>query len=202
MKYKLFSAIFILSVSLIFSTPNFIKAREIISLQFGSNIFVNNLYKNDYCNFKIKPVGIAVGFIIPINLPYFDSHYKVRVALHQIESVEYRHSWYERMYPEYKEYTGLATGINEILIGKKISSFSKLDFLPQIGFGFIAETIFKERGNGIVLDLFFIDFAISLKRNLGKYSVGVIMNYEKGFSASKSDYYAKNRINIGLLISI
>ena len=72
----------------------------------------------------------------------------------------------------------------EILLGKKISSKTNLELLPQIGFGFIAETIFKERGSGIVSDLFFIDFAITLKHNLDKYTVGLMINYEKGILTS------------------
>jgi len=174
------------------------EAEDIGSVQMGINVLINNQFcDGSWRKFEVQPIGIAVGFLLPINFPYVDAHYKVRVASHDIKEVRYKNSYYTES-NDFKKY---ATGINELLIGKKIQIRNSIDLLPQIGFGFIAETIYKKRGVGIVYDLFFIDFSVLFRYSFDDFGVGLMVNYENGFLTSKEDYQAKQRINIALVFS-
>ncbi|MBC8376834.1 MAG: hypothetical protein H8E26_12375 [FCB group bacterium] len=136
--------------------------------------------------------GVSLGFLLPINIPGVDIHYKVRAGLHPVTSNKLNddYSW---------DYISAS---NVLLAGKELpfKPFS-LTILPQIGLGLIYENIYEEWGKGYVYNLMFVDYSLRITPAFLNQRAGLFFNMDKGFSTSMVGWMPMDRLNVSLLVS-
>jgi hypothetical protein len=152
--------------SLMLVPENFILREKGISLEIGMNIFPTA--HPSYYRDSIGIIGLPIGIMVPIRLPYIVSWVRIKASFHPSNRQPKKNrSW--------------VTGTNEILIGKPFF-IKKLPFeyTPVIGWGF---------NNGILLtDLWSNGFKGTEVHYYSHYNIGLMV---------RNQYRIKNQVITG-----
>lgn len=164
--------------------------------KFGSVIvgtdYLPNIEYNETSSgvYRLQKVGLAIGVLFPINMPFFDTYYKVKVSTHQIDKRAW--NWSENIQ---KDPAGLydkhASAINEILVGKEVPIGNRVSFLPQIGVGYQLDALNQDGDSpigGIVYSCLYTDFSSALRYKINGVGIGVMGNYQLGMLPSWDGY--------------
>lgn len=171
----------------------------------GSHTLLNNNYYQ-YCynrleyEYFVTKTGLNFGVLLPIKITKLNFDYKIKISHHNVSGFKQAERIAVNWYGCQGGFDKFSSGLNEILIGKALT-FNKNIIIPQIGFGFIVESLWSDRQSGRIYSLFFYDYSIQYKYNLDYYSFGVIINFENGFYAGYSSFEPLNRFNISILIA-
>ena len=181
-------------------TKNFILLLLLLSSIYGENtgslfIGTSSVGGNDEFRPKAFDVkhGLSIGFLLPIQVPIVDAHYKVRAAYHLVSSsLEY----------DDKKYRYVSAS-NVLLVGKTLPLHPKaISILPQIGLGLIYENIHSEWGSGYVYNLLYIDYSTKVTLPFMGHSIGLLFNIDKGIATSMDDFGPMTRLHISFVYSI
>lgn len=151
---------------------------------------------------KLQKVGLSFGILIPINFPFFDYDYKVKVSTHQIDKRGW--DWSGEIQ---RDHAGLydkhASAINEILIGKEVSNSNRFRVTPQIGLGYQLDALDQGGDSpigGIVYGCLFTDFSSVLRYEMNDCGIGVMGNYQPCAIPSWDGYEATDRLSLSILL--
>jgi hypothetical protein len=171
--------------------------QEVFTLHFGATTFVSSsrFPALPADEFDVGTTGFSTGFMIPIRFPAISAHYKVAASFHKVRDTEFVFSDLE----EFDKYIGIT---NEFLIGRTFLKQSAFPVTPQIGFGFLFESVYPERGRGYMYDFFFLDFAATVRHAYKGFNFGLMASFITGFAENVGYYEAKRRINFSFLFSI
>jgi hypothetical protein len=177
-------------------------ADEIVTIQTGSDIMLGNTeFMTLLTRYKVNPVGVSCGILIPIKLPYFDVYYKVRAAYHYAKYSSIQNDSAINANQPYSDANYLSA-INGLLVGRKFKSVSSpFSLLPQLGLGMILETPYKSYGDGVVYDLVFFDVSALFKYSFKTCGTGIMIDFQHGFYSSNKYYDKKNRLEISFVFS-
>lgn len=169
---------------------NNLSANKIISFQIGADYFMKS--NVNYKFFKINNFGQAYGIIIPINIPSVQTSVKAKYAWHSLKKSE--------LYDSQFFYASL---LNEILIGKRFLYSNSLSVLPQFGLGIKNDLIASSEKPGyknyIGRYYGFYDLSVSCTYKYDHFDLGVLVNFEKGFTM---DINTNNVINFSIILMI
>jgi hypothetical protein len=167
-----------------------VSGQEIGALFISSDHFLTgHHYPFGISTFKMNDRGVAIGFMLPINIPILDSHYKVRAmfrgGIDTTSGVD-------------QDYIALT---NEFLLGKRLKfGQSQWDVLPQIGLGSTIEDIYAKWGEGFVYYVLFVDLATTLNYQFDKFGLGLMINLESAVYTQYVEADTDYRLGVSLLI--
>lgn len=145
---------------------NFILREQGVSLEIGMNIYPTP--RPGYYRDTISIIGLPIGIMVPIRLPYIISWVRIKATFHESR----RDPMKNRVW---------VTGVNEILIGKPF--FIKTlpyEYTPVIGWGF---------NNGILLtDMWANGFKGNEVHYYSHYNIGLMV---------RNQYRVKNQVLTG-----
>ena len=152
--------------------------------------------------YNLQPVGLALGFFLPLNVPVVDAHFKVKASTHEIEKRAW--DWAGTIHKdEAALFDRHVSALNEILIGKEIISRIKVSILPQVGLGIQLDALTQNGDSpvgGIVYSDLFSDFSSRFRYRFKSFGLEAIVNYQLSLVPSWSGYEATDRIAVSLAI--
>lgn len=173
------------------------------SIFIGMDYLPNNEYNETASGvYRLQKSGFGFGLFVPLNLPYVDSHLKVKASTHRIEKRAW--DWAGIIQKDESAlYDKHASALNEILIGKEIGTGNKMSILPQLGLGFQLDAL-NQNGDspvgGIVYSGLFTDFSGRFRYRFEYFGLETIVNYQLCLIPSWSGYEATDRIAVSLAI--
>ena len=191
-------------ILILLSTTVYAKNNQIGGLLIGSHNLINNLFPQ-YCSsklqqeYEVSKTGINIGVLLPIRLTNLNLDYKIQISHHKINNSILHYKTAVNRYLCRGDLDNYSSGLNEILIGPTVQ-IKKHSIVPQLGFGFIVESLWAERTSGIIYSIFFYDISMRYQYDLGNYYLGLMVNLENGFYPGYSDFKPMKRLNISLLI--
>lgn len=172
------------------------------SLFFGADYLPNNEYNETRAGvYKLRKTGFSFGFLIPINLPLLDVHYKVKASTHQIDERGWDWSG-EIQWNSAALYDNHASALNELLVGKEFPINDRLRFLPQIGVGYQLDALNQDGDSpvgGIVYSCLFTDFSSAIRYRISDFGIGAMGNYQLCMVPSWDGYEATDRMSFSIL---
>jgi hypothetical protein len=152
--------------------------------------------------YNLQPLGVALGFFLPLNVPVVDAHFKVKASTHEIEKRAW--DWAGTIHKdEAALFDRHVSALNEILIGKEIISRIKVAILPQIGLGVQLDALTQNGDSpvgGIVYSDLFSDFSSRFRYRFKTFGLEAIVNYQLCLVPSWGGYEATDRIAVSLAI--
>jgi hypothetical protein len=173
------------------------------SLFIGLDYLTNNEYNETASGvYQLQNSGFSAGFFIPLNLPYFDSHYKVKASMHRIEKRAW--DWSGAIQKDNSAlYDKHASALNEILFGKEIKVGRSIAVLPQLGLGFQLDALNQDGDSpvgGIVYSDLFSDLSSRIRYRFKYFGLEAIANYQICLIPSWSGYEATDRLAVSFAI--
>jgi hypothetical protein len=169
----------------------------------GVDYLPNNEYNETASGvYRLRNTGFAVGLFVPLNLPFVDSHFKVKASSHRIE----KRAWDWAGVIQKDEpalYDKHASALNEILFGKEINTGKSMSILPQLGLGFQLDALNQDGDSpvgGIVYSDLFSDFSARFRYHFNNFGLEAIWNYQLCLIPSWSGYEATDRIAVSFAI--
>jgi hypothetical protein len=148
--------------------------------------------------YRLQNSGVAIGFFVPLNLPYFDSDYKVKASTHKIEKRAW--DWSGTIRKDASAlYDRHASALNEILFGKEFVAGKNMAVLPQLGLGFQLDALNQDGDSpvgGIVYSDLFTDFSVRFRYPFKYFGIEAIANYQLSLIPSWSGYEATDRLAV------
>ena len=153
---------------------------EIGSLAVGWTRFFN--FVDSYS----KPSGISLALLAPINIQAAKAHIKIKGTYFNVEG---------------DNFTGMASIVNEVLVGKIVYEEDYLFVLPQLGFGGRSESLFYKFDDGYFNVKLFIDASIWFDYHLETFSAGLMFNFEHDLPSEDASFISDKRFNISFILT-
>lgn len=176
---------------------------EIGGVFFGIDILPNNEYNETRSGvYRLQKPGAAFGLLIPINLPFLDCHYRVKISIHKIKTRawDWQGQIQQPLGPLFDKHISV---LNELLIGKEFRRQRPIGFLPQLGLGVLFDGLYQDDDSpvgGVVYHCLFVDFASTLRYHFKKLGMGIMVNYQLSVRPSWDGYEATDRIAVSCIV--
>ncbi|HPG40178.1 MAG TPA: hypothetical protein PLP19_14995 [bacterium] len=177
-----------LAISVLILSFSNLYSQKIGAVFIGANNYLYT-YRNNHSHVKLT--GVSAGWLIPINISSLPVYYKVKAAHHSVEDYD--------SFGFYGKLNYFFSATNEILVGKQFKVDDKISIIPQFGFGAMGEAVYRDWNIGYTYGGTFIDFSVITSYDCGKFSLGLMTNYEKGVMPDKDSMVSDQRLNIALL---
>lgn len=167
----------------------------------GVDYLPNNEYDETSAGvYRLGRAGFAVGFMVPLNFPFADSHLKVKASTHRIGKRAW--DWEGKIRKDESAlYDRHASALNELLIGKDIATGRNTSILPQLGLGFQLDALDQDGDSpvgGIVYSGLFSDFSGRFRYRFRGFGLEAMANYQFCLLPSWNGYEATDRLAISL----
>ena len=133
-----------------------------------------------------KPSGVLLGLLVPVNLPGVDTHIKIKGTFFNVEG---------------DEFSGMASLVNELLVGKIAYKEDYLFVLPQLGLGARSESLFHRFDEGYFNVKLFIDASLWIDYHLETFSAGFMFNFEHDLPSQDVGFISDNRFSVSFVLT-